>query len=142
MSKSGLQKKFWELCNHLNAVQAILYTTDTTVPETDRNYHFTEGFAYTGNEDALPSYHYGEGLIGQVAKNKAPITIEDIPDGYLKIVSGLGSARPAHILIFPVLKNNEVNIIFEFAFFDKPDEKKLELLKAVDVELFTTLQPS
>lgn len=139
MSQIKLQKLFWELCNQLNAVQAILYTSDDGFPESNRIYKFTVGFAYSGNEEKLPAYHYGEGLIGQVAKSKATMFIDDIPEGYLKVISGLGTALPAHILIFPILKDDCVEIILEFAFFEKPNEHKLELLNAAKANLLTLL---
>jgi HAMP domain-containing protein/signal transduction histidine kinase/CheY-like chemotaxis protein len=59
----------------------------------------------------------GEGLIGQAAVEKRPILIEQAPPGYLKIVSGLGDAPPAHVIVLPVLFEGRVLGIIELAAF-------------------------
>ncbi|SEG03728.1 Signal transduction histidine kinase [Actinacidiphila yanglinensis] len=59
----------------------------------------------------------GEGLIGQSAVEKRSILIEQAPPGYLKIVSGLGEAPPAHVIVLPVLFEGRVLGVIELAAF-------------------------
>ncbi|WP_335978862.1 hybrid sensor histidine kinase/response regulator [Streptomyces sp. CA2R106] len=59
----------------------------------------------------------GEGLIGQAAVEKRSILIEQAPPGYLKIVSGLGEAPPAHVIVLPVLFEGRVLGVIELAAF-------------------------
>ncbi|WP_232792531.1 HAMP domain-containing protein [Actinacidiphila yeochonensis] len=73
------------------------------------SYGFTKGMASV----FLP----GEGLIGQAAVEKRPILIEQAPPGYLKIVSGLGEAPPAHVIVLPVLFEGRVLGVIELAAF-------------------------
>lgn len=61
---------------------------------------------------------YGEGLPGQVAKDARMMSISDVPEGYI-IVSGLGKASPASLIIFPVKKNEKVAAVIELASFHR-----------------------
>jgi PAS domain S-box-containing protein len=57
---------------------------------------------------------FGEGLIGQVAFEKRPLLIEDVPAQYFnKIESDLGGMIPRSLLICPILYEGEVIGIIE-----------------------------
>jgi putative methionine-R-sulfoxide reductase with GAF domain len=56
-------------------------------------------------------------LSGQVAKEGKMINIQNVPDGYIKILSGLGNATPSSMLIFPIKRNEEVLGVIELASF-------------------------
>ena len=40
----------------------------------------------------------GEGLVGQAALEKQPILLQNVPDDYIQITSGLGEAPPRNII--------------------------------------------
>ncbi|MBN1131762.1 MAG: GAF domain-containing protein [Bacteroidales bacterium] len=63
------------------------------------------------------SFREGEGLTGQAAKNRQVNLISDLPAGYIKVSSGLGSSQPAYLAIIPVLKNNQTRMIIECSGF-------------------------
>jgi methyl-accepting chemotaxis protein len=67
------------------------------------------GYALAIGESTIISYEFGEGLIGQAAAGGRSLYVDDVPEGYIKIVSGLGSASPKYLLIVPV--KNEANVI-------------------------------
>ena len=50
------------------------------------------GYGLRADKDAPIQYRIGQSLIGQVAKSKRPIVVDEIPPGYIKISSGLGEA--------------------------------------------------
>jgi hypothetical protein len=52
--------------------------------------------------------------------------ITDIPDGYITVLSGLGSSSPSNLLIMPVINENETIGIAELAFFREPLEKEMK----------------
>ena len=49
------------------------------------------------------SFKPGEGLVGQCAQERKPVTVANLPSGYLRIVSGLGTAAPAQASALPLL---------------------------------------
>ncbi|AWB45987.1 histidine kinase [Paenibacillus sp. CAA11] len=75
--------------------------------------------AYALDEDSQPrqKFKLGEGLVGQVALDKTPVTLRNVPDNYLSIKSGLGDASPAAVMIYPVIFEDEVLGVIEVANF-------------------------
>ena len=63
-------------------------------------------------------FEIGEGLVGQCAMEKSPITISNAPDEYVKISSGLGEAAPRNISVLPVILDGRVLGVVELASFD------------------------
>jgi signal transduction histidine kinase/DNA-binding response OmpR family regulator/HAMP domain-containing protein len=62
-------------------------------------------------------FDLGEGLVGQAAVEKKPITVHDPPPGYVRIVSGLGESAPRSIVLVPVLFEDSVLGVIELASF-------------------------
>lgn len=87
----------------------------------------TATYAYTFNEIKQTEFEIGEGLIGQVAKSHELININNIPEGYITVLSGLGKATPKNLIIFPLLFHNNLIGIIELAAF-KPFHKFDETL--------------
>src|SRR6476660_4403064 len=57
----------------------------------------------------------GTGLVGQCALEKRHILLHDVPPDYPRIESSLGEARPANILVLPVLFEGETKAVIELA---------------------------
>jgi signal transduction histidine kinase/CheY-like chemotaxis protein/HAMP domain-containing protein len=77
------------------------------------------GYGLRADKDAPIQYRIGQSLIGQVAKSKRPVVVEDIPQGYIRISSGLGDAPPANLAIMPILFEDQVLGVVELASFTK-----------------------
>lgn len=70
----------------------------------------------------------GEGLVGQCALERAPISINNPPADYLKIVSGLGTASPVSIILLPIMNNDLLLGVLELAFIKPLDDSGTKLL--------------
>ncbi len=57
----------------------------------------------------------GEGLAGRAVKEGESIYMNDIPEDYIKIKSGLGEDRPRSLLITPLKLNEEIHGVAEIA---------------------------
>lgn len=96
---------------------------------TDDVFSPTATFAYY-NDEMPQSFKIGEGLSGQVAKDRKPMFLNDLPSKSLMIVSGLGQIEVNNLAIIPILKDdNAVGLIeiatfkpFENGFVNKIDE--------------------
>ncbi len=86
------------------------------------------------------SFGMNEGLLGKVATDARATTLSDIPDGYLKIGSALGSDAPRNLVVAPVFYEGEVNGIVELGFFDTVDPLVLELLDTVSGSIGVALR--
>ena len=69
-----------------------------------------------------------EGLLGQVAADGRPMTVRDVPDGYLTIGSALGRDNPRHLVIVPAHADEVVNGVIELGFLHPVDNLILDLL--------------
>ena len=114
------EKLLSNLASEFEIVQGVVFLLD---PKED---HFEPAGKYAYfNEEPPKAFKTGETLPGQVARNKQLIVIDDIPEGYVQVVSGLGTSSPKHLLIFPVLNDDKVVGIVEMASF-KTFDKKIE----------------
>ncbi|MBP1993994.1 ATP-binding protein [Paenibacillus eucommiae] len=73
--------------------------------------------SFAGQEDdpSTSSFLIGEGLVGQCAKEKRVFLLNDLPDHYIKIASGLGQSAPKSVLISPLEFESKVEAVIEFA---------------------------
>jgi hypothetical protein len=134
-SKIG-NKILTNLAKNMGFVQGIFYINDAA----HEQYRVEGEYALTGQKPA--PFRKGEGLAGQVAESKTPIILYDIPEQYFKIASGLGSAKPRFLLLFPVIFENECNAVIELAAFIKPDDTTGKILQKLSAELGTIVHTS
>ena len=85
------------------------------------------------------SFRPGEGLIGQCASERMPVTLTTLPPGYLTITSGLGTAAPVQAVAWPVVSRGTLLGVLEVASFRafRPIEEALmeELLPVVGMSM-------
>jgi hypothetical protein len=114
-SKDILQNGIQAICKQLDAGQGAAYA----VLETDgvRKVELRGGYALSIAESTVISYEFGEGLVGQAAASGKTIYVDDVPEGYIKIISGLGSASPRYLLIVPVKTQEQLRGVLEIATF-------------------------
>ncbi|HYN40143.1 MAG TPA: PAS domain S-box protein, partial [Thermoanaerobaculia bacterium] len=77
------------------------------------------------------SFQAGEGLVGECARQKAPVSLEDLPPGYLRISSGLGGAAPVRAAAWPVISRDVVLGVLEVASFRSLRPREVALLEEV-----------
>ena len=87
------------------------------------------GYAYKDENNIPKEFAMGEGLVGQCALEKERILLTNVPHGYVKINSGLGKAKPANLIILPVLFENNVKAVIELASLDSFSETHLDFLE-------------
>ena len=73
----------------------------------------------------------GETLIGQCYQEQATIYLTDVPENYVKIVSGLGTDKPKSILIVPLKVNEEIFGIVELASFKNLEKYHVEFVERI-----------
>lgn len=61
----------------------------------------------------------GEGLLGQTVKDGKMKFLKDFPSGYLPVSSSLGSTKPTHLLLTPLVHNEEIIGALELAYMDE-----------------------
>lgn len=122
-----LEKALRVICNQLQASQGAVYVG--IAQEESRSLELRAGYALMKPDSQVVRYEYGEGLPGQVAKEGQLVNLNTVPDGYIKVLSGLGSASPNHLLLVPIRVNDQVAGVVEIASFNPLNKQHEELVK-------------
>jgi len=93
--------------------------------------------SYAGNRQDIGSQGFamGDGLVGQCALENKTIVVNDPPNDYVKVRSGLGSATPVQIVISPVTFEKDVIAVVELAAIHPFTDGQLSLLDELVVTL-------
>ncbi|MEM8567230.1 MAG: PAS domain-containing protein, partial [Bacteroidota bacterium] len=81
----------------------------------------------------------GEGLLGQAWLEGENIYLEEIPDNFIQIRSGLGGANPTSVLIVPIKTDQTIEGILELAFFHKLESHHLDFIEKLCTNIAATL---
>ncbi len=126
------------LVYYLDANQGGLFVLN----DEDKNNMFLDmvaTFAFDTKKHFEKRIEYGDGLVGSVAIEKETTYIEDIPDEYISITSGLGGANPGSLLLVPLKLENNVYGVIEIASFNKFKEYNIEFVEKVAENIASTL---
>ncbi|WP_443937805.1 response regulator [Pedobacter sp. MW01-1-1] len=113
------------LCNQLGAQMGGIFILN----EHNQRMELSATFAYP--ENGITSFKLGDGLVGQTALERKPKLIENIPNNYLHIQSGLGTISPLTLFILPISFEDKILAVLEFGFINPPEEKNIELIKTL-----------
>ena len=108
---------------------------------TDGRYHYAGGYGFSATAGEVTAFHPGEGLIGQCAQESRILEIRDIPDGYLRITSGLGGTAPRAVTAAPVLSvDGRALAVIELATLQPFNDFERELMGLLLVPLALNLE--
>jgi two-component system, sensor histidine kinase and response regulator len=88
----------------------------------------TGSYGLSSEAHTAAAFGLGEGLVGQCARERKPLTLTSLPSDYLRIVSGLGMAAPVQVLASPLLSKNALLGVVETATFHPFDARENALL--------------
>ncbi len=77
------------------------------------------GYGLRADIEAPSQFRLGQSLIGQVARTRKPIVVNDLPADYVKISSGLGEAAPVNLMILPIVFEDQVLGVIEAGSFTR-----------------------
>jgi HAMP domain-containing protein/CheY-like chemotaxis protein/signal transduction histidine kinase len=115
-----------ELTPLVGAHVATFYMAETADDQTVLK--LLAGYGYESDSAVPLSFKLGQSLVGQCAREKQRILVTDIPEGYLRINSSLGSASPACVVALPVLFEGEARAVIELASFRQFNEVHVAFL--------------
>ncbi|HSZ24934.1 MAG TPA: GAF domain-containing protein [Cytophagaceae bacterium] len=105
------EKAIWKICKHFEISQALYYVKE----EEREQLTLQSSFAFILSESDPRYILVGEGITGQAVLDKKPYYVKNVPEGYLKVISGLGESLPKSLLIIPCVDQEEVRGVFEFS---------------------------
>ncbi|MES2701410.1 MAG: HAMP domain-containing protein [Bacteroidota bacterium] len=117
-----------ELAQVVNAQHGMFYILEQDDDFTRSSLKLFAAYAHQDELNMKKELALGEGLVGQVAVEKERILLNNVPDNYVKISSGLGEATPSNLIILPVLFETEIKAVIELATFEAFSETHLDFL--------------
>ena len=127
-----------KLTEYIGVVQGGVFIINNDDPEHVK-YELKGAVAYNRVKHNEKEFEVGIGLVGQCAYEKAPIYLNEIPDNYMEITSGLGEANPKYILLMPAVMNDTVYAVIELASFSKIEDYKVNFLTKISDALSSTI---
>lgn len=123
------------LCQKLDASQAALYSRADKGSK--RLLQLFASYAFILPESETLQFEFGEGLVGQAAKEGKSVNLQSVPDGYIKVFSGLGNSTPNYLLLIPIKEKDKVLGVAEIASFTAFSDRDQKLAE----EIFSLLAP-
>ncbi len=120
-----------ELAQVVNAHFGAFYILKQDEETSNVKLQLFASYAYKDEKSIPKEFAIGEGLVGQCAFEKEKILLTNVPQGYIKINSGLGKAKPSNLIILPVLFENDVKAVIELASLEVFNETHLDFLDQV-----------
>lgn len=122
----------------IGAIQGAFYVVNDESGE--KLIELRSSFAYNRKKYIKKSFRFAEGLVGQAAIEQDAVMRTEIPDEYMSITSGiLGDQKPKCILIVPLITNEEVYGVLEFAGFKKFDSSQVKFVQELSLILARTI---
>lgn len=112
------------LAQELRAEVAVFFAHDPV----EHRLQLFSGYGYRLSDDMPKSYAIGEGLIGEVARDRVARTVSPVPDGYVKLQSGVGMGTPRQILLVPIVLRDRLIGVMEFAMLEPLDPTRRRIL--------------
>lgn len=126
------------LVKYLEANQAGIFLWN----EDDKNDQFFElvsTFAWDRKKYVSKRLEKGEGLVGACALEKETIFITDVPEDYVAITSGLGSANPRCVILVPLKHENILLGVIEMASFKVMEKYQIEFFEKIAESIASTI---
>jgi len=126
-----------QLIEYIRVIQGSFYIYQTE----DKKLINLATYAYNRKRYVTQEFKIGEGLIGQCAYEQDIVYRTEIPEDYATITSGiLGDKKPSSILIVPLITEEKLQGILEFASIeDKFSKLTIEFLKELGEIIARTL---
>ena len=114
---------FAELAPLLQLGQGVLYVYQ----EDNRRLRMLGSYAFRQRKSLDQYVELGQGLVGQCAMERIPISLMNPPADYMQVGSSLGFAAPQAVHVLPVVRNDRLLGVLELACF-KPFEARQQAL--------------
>nr|WP_247722898.1 response regulator [Pseudomonas chengduensis] len=115
------------LAEYLDCVVAALYLRDAQTGDLTR----VAGYGFSEDVRLKEHFYRGEGLIGQAARGRRLVCLDDLPADYIKVASSLGEGQPVSVALLPLQSEDRVNGVVELAFMRVLEPREREFLEAI-----------
>jgi len=126
------------LVKYLKANQGALYIMDDASEE-EPTMSMKSCYAWDKKKFLNQKIHKGEGLAGQAWQEGDTVYLTEVPQNYVRIVSGLGDANPTSVLIVPLKVNDQIFGVVELASFNFFQDFEIEFVQKIAESIASTI---
>lgn len=126
------------MVRYLDANQGGLFILNDD-KEDDPYIELMASFAYGRSRFHKKRIELGEGVIGACFLEQESIYMTKLPDDYMEIRSGLGTASPSSLLVVPLRTENIVIGVIEIASFNILQKHEIEFVEKVSENISSSL---
>jgi len=121
------------LVKYLKANQGAIYIVDDTDASQEEEPTMSMKACYAWDKKKYLNHkiHRGEGIAGQAWQEGDIIYLTEVPQDYIRIVSGLGDANPTSVLIVPLKVNDQIFGVVEIASFNVFQDYEMEFVQKI-----------
>ena len=123
---------------YVDAIQGNFFILNDN-DDRDKFYELTSSFAYNRKKFSEKRIELGEGLVGRAAQEKSTIYMDEVPESYVEITSGLGESNPRSILITPLKMDDVVYGVIELASFNYFPKYQIDFIEKVAEIIASTI---
>ncbi|MDM8532267.1 CHASE3 domain-containing protein [Anaerolineales bacterium HSG25] len=111
------------LCKYLEAQVGVIYLLNDDVLE------LADSHAFLYRENLANQFKIGESLVGQVAHEKKPIVLCDVPSDHLRITSDLRELMPVNVVASPFMYEGEIVGVVELGMMSQFSTRQMSFLE-------------
>lgn len=126
-----------ELTDYIDAIQGGFYHLEEK--DGEKHFNLVAFYAYGRKKYADQKIPWGKGLIGTSALEKKTIHMDNIPNGYVVVTSGLGQANPNQLVVCPLIADNQLFGVLEIATLKEINKDQVAFIEKVAESTASTL---
>ncbi len=128
------------LIDYLEANQGAIYLVADKLDESEPTIlELVSAIAYGRRKHIKDRVEIGEDIIGRCAYELKTIYMTDVPDNFIKITSGLGTANPRAVLVVPFVLHDQIFGVLEIASFKNFEKFHIDFAERIAVNIATTI---
>lgn len=124
------------LAKYFSAQVGVLYLQD----DASGHLRFAAGYGLSSDNAVALGSRDGDGLLKQIASDRKPVLIDQVPADYVKIESALGQSSAASLILFPLVYDQRLIGVIELASFEPFEQRHLEFLSSIEENACVSLR--
>jgi len=127
-----------ELTQYVGAVQGALFIV-TDIEGDKKQLELVSAFAYSKRKYLKRVIDFGNELVGTCAIEKNTIIVNQVPDSYVYITSGLGETKPKQIVLVPLIYKDKLYGVIEIAMLHKLEPFRIAFVETLAENIASTV---
>ncbi|PSS58780.1 two-component system sensor histidine kinase/response regulator [Pseudomonas sp. BBP2017] len=121
---------------YLGSVVAALYVRDE-----QGGLRRVASYGFSAEQEAREQLiGHQQGLLAQAVSQGRLLRLDDVPEDYFKVNTGLGEGLPRSVLVVPASNDGQINGVVELGFLRPLTDRDIELLELVAENLGTSIE--